>query len=193
MPKIGSTGERHRDKQLAFQLPKQDLSLAYCKHVEPQNQASYEDFVAARNEIALDIGKRFLNSTQRPQIHIQIGPHYCLKLSRMWTISNNNNPQLYSAAGYVKDAPHTTDCVCCAGRIQQGELAVIAPKFRDQMIWHPRCFQCSACAELLVDLTYCVHDDKVYCERHYAEMLKPRCNACDEVSTEHRQAHVRFS
>lgn len=60
VPKIGSTGERHRDKQLAYQLPKQDLSLAYCKHVEPQNQASYEDFVAARNEIALDIGKNII-------------------------------------------------------------------------------------------------------------------------------------
>lgn len=41
---------------------------------------------------------------------------------------------------------------------------------------------CSTCDELLVDLTYCVHDDKIYCERHYAELLKPRCNACDEVS-----------
>lgn len=86
--------------------------------------------------------------------------------------------------GYVKDATQTTDCVCCEERITQGELAVIAPKFREQMIWHPRCFQCSACEELLVDLTYCVHDDKIYCERHYAEMLKPRCNACDEVSAE---------
>lgn len=57
VPKIGSTGERHRDKQLAYQLPKQDLALNYCKHIEPQNQASYEDFVAARNEIALDIGE----------------------------------------------------------------------------------------------------------------------------------------
>ena len=32
-----------------------------------------------------------------------------------------------------------------------------------------------------VDLTYCVFDDKVYCERHYAENLKPRCGACDEL------------
>jgi hypothetical protein len=23
--------------------------------------------------------------------------------------------------------------------------------------------------ELLVDLTYCVHEDSLYCERHYAE------------------------
>lgn len=35
--------------------------------------------------------------------------------------------------------------------------------------------------ELLVDLTYCVFDDKIYCERHYAENLRPRCGACDEL------------
>lgn len=50
------------------------------------------------------------------------------------------------------------------------------------MLWHPDCFECSECNNLLIDLTYCVHDDKLYCERHYAEQLKPRCAACDEVS-----------
>lgn len=39
----------------AFQLPRQDLALAYCRYVEPQNHTSYQDFVAARNDIALDI------------------------------------------------------------------------------------------------------------------------------------------
>lgn len=57
VPKIGANGERFRDKQLANQLPKQDLAMAYCKHVDTQHRASYEDFVSARNEIALDIGK----------------------------------------------------------------------------------------------------------------------------------------
>ena len=32
-----------------------------------------------------------------------------------------------------------------------------------------------------VDLTYCVHDESLYCGRHYAENLKPRCGACDEL------------
>jgi hypothetical protein len=62
------------------------------------------------------------------------------------------------------------------------ELGVVAPKFGDRTLWHPSCFVCSSCEELLVDLTYCVHDDLLYCERHYAEQLKPRCAACDEVS-----------
>lgn len=49
------------------------------------------------------------------------------------------------------------------------------------MAFHPQCFTCETCEELLVDLTYCVNEDKIYCERHYAELLKPRCSACDEV------------
>lgn len=55
VPKIGTAGEKYRDKQLVTQLPKQDLALAYCKHVDPVHYTSYEDFVTARNEIALDI------------------------------------------------------------------------------------------------------------------------------------------
>ena len=34
----------------------QDLALAYCKHVEKENHSAYEDFVNARNEVALDVG-----------------------------------------------------------------------------------------------------------------------------------------
>lgn len=47
--------------------------------------------------------------------------------------------------------------------------------------WHPACFTCSTCRELLVDLIYFYHDGKVHCGRHHAELLKPRCSACDEV------------
>ena len=73
------------------------------------------------------------------------------------------------------------NCYGCGDNIPTGSLCVSAPKFGEQTAWHPACFQCNACNELLVDLTYCVHDDQLYCERHYAEQLKPRCSACDEV------------
>lgn len=56
VPKIGSNGEKYRDKQLAYQLPRQDLTINYCKHVDTEHRASYDDFIAARNEIALDVG-----------------------------------------------------------------------------------------------------------------------------------------
>jgi len=56
VPKLGTSGEKYRDKQVVVQLPKQDLALTYCKHVEQRHHQSYEDFINARNEIALDIG-----------------------------------------------------------------------------------------------------------------------------------------
>lgn len=91
VPKTDSVGERYREKQISYQLPKQDLALNYCKHLEPQHHASYEDFLAARNELALDIG-------------------------------------------YVTDATVTsTKCVECDGKIHSGDMAVIAPKFRDEV------------------------------------------------------------
>jgi len=34
---------------------------------------------------------------------------------------------------------------------------------------------------LKVDLTYYVHNGKLFCGRHYAENLKPRCGECDEL------------
>ncbi|GLH16985.1 Protein prickle, partial [Gryllus bimaculatus] len=72
------------------------------------------------------------------------------------------------------------DCPQCRVVLEPGEVAVVAPKLGPQTAWHPACFICCSCQELLVDLTYCVHDDQLYCERHYAEQLKPRCAACDE-------------
>ncbi|XP_064544445.1 prickle planar cell polarity protein 3 isoform X4 [Drosophila montana] len=138
VPRLGSEGARLREQQISYQLPKQDLSLEHCKHLEVQHEASFEDFVTARNEIALDIA-------------------------------------------YIKDAPYDEHCAHCDNEIAAGDLIVAAPKFVESVMWHPKCFTCSTCNELLVDLTYCVHDDKVYCERHYAEMLKPRCTGCDEL------------
>ena len=33
-----------------------------------------------------------------------------------------------------------------------------------------------------MDLIYFYKDHKLFCGRHHAETLKPRCSACDEVS-----------
>lgn len=55
-----------RTRALASQLPKQDLSLAHCRHIDENHRKQYEDFVAARNEIALDIGNEYYNFSIAP-------------------------------------------------------------------------------------------------------------------------------
>ncbi|PIC53991.1 hypothetical protein B9Z55_000344 [Caenorhabditis nigoni] len=140
VPRTNSSGEKLREKQLLVQLPRQDLSVAYCRHLTTQTERKvYEEFVNARNEIALDIGY----------------------------VSSNINKAM--------------ECHKCSGILETNEMAVIAPKLGDSTGWHPACFTCQTCEQLLVDLTYCVKDNQIYCERHYAELHKPRCSACDEI------------
>lgn len=70
----------------------------------------------------------------------------------------------------------------CGGQINGGDIAVFASRAGHGVCWHPPCFICTVCNELLVDLIYFYQDGKIYCGRHHAECLKPRCAACDEVS-----------
>lgn len=69
----------------------------------------------------------------------------------------------------------------CGKQIGGGDIAVFASRAGLGACWHPQCFVCTTCQELLVDLIYFYHAGKVYCGRHHAECLRPRCQACDEV------------
>ena len=78
----------------------------------------------------------------------------------------------------------THKCYKCTEDILCGDVVVTAEKIKDA-VWHPGCFACSACNELLVDLVYFTYKGKLYCARDLAELLEiPRCFACDEVSLE---------
>ncbi|XP_041460122.1 testin-like isoform X3 [Lytechinus variegatus] len=72
-------------------------------------------------------------------------------------------------------------CVKCGENMSGGDVAVFAERAGVDKCWHPGCFRCTTCNELLVDLIYFFKGDNIYCGRHYADTLKPRCAACDEL------------
>ena len=91
-------------------------------------------------------------------------------------------------------------CVCqCDELLDAGDLAVCVTRRHDRDTaaadaaaaaaaaslpsWHWDCFVCVECRQLLVDFIYfySLHDEHVYCGRHHAETLRPRCHMCDEV------------
>lgn len=113
MPKIGSTGERYRIRQLNYQLPKQDIDYAYCKHVGLDKEC-FEEFITARNEIALDIGM------------------FCSDDFYLIFCSIFN--WLY-LSGYIKECGANSACTNCKEEINQGELAVNATKFSNRVIF----------------------------------------------------------
>ncbi|XP_041354774.1 prickle planar cell polarity protein 3-A-like isoform X2 [Gigantopelta aegis] len=139
VPRIGSPGDKYRDMQLIYQLPKQDLAENYNKNLLDETEISeFNIFKDLRDQISMDIG-------------------------------------------YIKESEILTSCYNCKGEIDDGELVVFAPKAGKDICWHPACFVCDVCDELLVDLVYCVHSKRLYCERHYAEVIRPRCPSCDEL------------
>ncbi|XP_048509003.1 protein prickle-like isoform X2 [Athalia rosae] len=79
------------------------------------------------------------------------------------------------------DRPHGTGCRDCSRPIAAAEMAVGASRAGPTALWHPACFVCCVCRQLLVDLIYFWRDGRLYCGRHHAETLKPRCCACDEI------------
>ncbi|XP_069499812.1 prickle-like protein 2 isoform X4 [Ambystoma mexicanum] len=113
---------------------------------------------------------------------------YCNSLDdeekRELKLFSNQRKRENLGRGNVRPFPVTmTGAICeqCGGQINGGDIAVFASRAGHGLCWHPQCFVCSVCNALLVDLIYFYQDGKIYCGRHHAECLKPRCAACDEI------------
>uniref|UniRef100_UPI00358E6B5C testin n=1 Tax=Myxine glutinosa TaxID=7769 RepID=UPI00358E6B5C len=80
------------------------------------------------------------------------------------------------------------------GQLQPGEPAVFAERAGPDCLWHPACFVCSHCTELLVDLIYFWKGGNLYCGRHYGESELSRCAGCDELifSKKYTKAEDQF-
>ncbi|XP_056137756.1 testin [Lampris incognitus] len=84
----------------------------------------------------------------------------------------------------------TFSCHHCQQAMRQGEPAVYAERAGYDKLWHPACFVCCTCTELLVDMIYFWKKGKLFCGRHYGDSERPRCGGCDELifSNEYTQA-----
>ncbi|XP_014368569.2 protein prickle isoform X2 [Papilio machaon] len=83
--------------------------------------------------------------------------------------------------GQARQLHAPAPCERCEETMSAGDMCVTAARAGPAARWHPGCFVCTSCQELLVDLVYFWRDGRLYCGRHHAETLKPRCSACDEI------------
>ncbi|CAH1127461.1 unnamed protein product [Ceutorhynchus assimilis] len=124
------------------------------------------------------------------QLLQQLPPHdnevrYCHALSD----EERKELRLFSAQrkrealgrGAVRQIPGVMRCDLCSETLSSGDIGVFASRAGPNTVWHPACFACSVCRELLIDLIYFYKEGRLYCGRHHAETVKPRCSACDEI------------
>ncbi|XP_030081982.1 uncharacterized protein LOC115483803 [Drosophila hydei] len=114
--------------------------------------------------------------------HMNMYPN-CAPMSEQFQqlqLGDSNATGDAAATGTV--AVSNISCRDCGLAIEFGEVAVKAERAGKEIAWHPGCFKCQTCRELLADLVYFFHHGQVYCGRDLAIKLKiPRCKACDEL------------
>ncbi|XP_075690310.1 prickle planar cell polarity protein 3 [Rhinoderma darwinii] len=128
------------------------------------------------------------------QLLRQLPPHdcearYCCSLQgeeeeELLTLFGQKRRLENLGRGSVRPVSRTmsgTVCQKCGHQISGGDVAVFASRAGLGSCWHPQCFTCTQCSELICDLIYFYHGGQVYCGRHHAELQRPRCLACDEI------------
>jgi hypothetical protein len=87
-----------------------------------------------------------------------------------------------SRLGLKSESSTDLKCHDCTRDILAGDVAVKTEGSKNPLNFHPKCFKCFTCKELLIDLIYFHHNNNVYCARDLAIKLGiPRCQGCDEL------------
>uniref|UniRef100_A0A3Q4H6A9 Testin n=1 Tax=Neolamprologus brichardi TaxID=32507 RepID=A0A3Q4H6A9_NEOBR len=162
-PVVGTEGAAYRRQQMARQLPEHDQDPSRCHELSPAEVKLMQQYVRKYKDEALGVGDVML---PEEMALVQAG---------------GRTNVLYFPL---------KSCHQCQQPMRKGEPAVYAERAGYDKMWHPACFVCCTCNELLVDMIYFWKKGKMYCGRHYGDSEKPRCGGCDELifSNEYTQA-----
>ncbi|XP_051852903.1 prickle-like protein 4 isoform X2 [Antechinus flavipes] len=106
----------------------------------------------------------------------QVPAHHDLE---SFHVESDNSPNWLRIRTLLQQLPpQDSDC---GTNLKPGEPGVFAARAGEKSCWHPDCFTCQACSQALLDLIYFYHKGHLYCGRHHAELLRPRCPACDQL------------
>ncbi|OAF65568.1 hypothetical protein A3Q56_06718 [Intoshia linei] len=175
--------------------------------MDKDSGCSFEEYVWVPPSLKLPQIKKYMSSLPEekiPYIHSigekyrikqllrQLPPHdndlkHCTSLDKINQQDFNNFCQMRLThclgRGTISFLNNSDDFSCykCHQYLTKQDVVVEINQQDKCFRYHTRCFVCEDCTELLVDLIYFVHKDKLYCGRHHAEKFKPRCAACDEL------------
>uniref|UniRef100_A0ACB8FPW8 Uncharacterized protein n=1 Tax=Sphaerodactylus townsendi TaxID=933632 RepID=A0ACB8FPW8_9SAUR len=171
-PVAGSEGAQYRKKQLAKQLPAHDQDPSKCHELTPNEVKQMEQFVKKYKNEALGVGDVKLPSEVEVKGSEKHVPSNGERGTSATVGAMENKLAGQKASQY--------SCFLCKLNMKEGDPAVYAERAGYDKLWHPACFVCCTCGELLVDMIYFWKNGKLYCGRHYCDSEKPRCAGCDE-------------
>uniref|UniRef100_A0A0N4ZCR9 Prickle-like protein 2 n=1 Tax=Parastrongyloides trichosuri TaxID=131310 RepID=A0A0N4ZCR9_PARTI len=156
-PIEGTEGAQLRRTKLAYQLPYHDSDPTACKSLQKD-----EDF---------NLHTKFVEKIK----HNVVGVGEIVNVHRNYGTQTPNNVSCQT------NNYENTDCYNCNTKLGKCNVAVDTSKGPGKNVFHPTCFKCDVCNQLLVDLLYFFYNGKYYCGRHYGEQIYSRCFGCDEL------------
>ncbi|KIO24171.1 hypothetical protein M407DRAFT_103643 [Tulasnella calospora MUT 4182] len=94
-------------------------------------------------------------------------------LAKCWNKSPSTRPSASECQLYLPSPISSLMCAGCDLRIVGEVVSVKARR------WHPACFKCSGCGELLKHDSFYEHEGKPYCHLDYHEFVALRCYHCE--------------
>uniref|UniRef100_A0A2I3LJ97 Prickle planar cell polarity protein 4 n=1 Tax=Papio anubis TaxID=9555 RepID=A0A2I3LJ97_PAPAN len=169
-----------------------DSDSGHLPEEDPEDTSAQGPSVLSLGSLCLDTnqapkwtGLRTLLQQLPPQ---DIDEHYCLALGeeeraelRLFCSRRKQEALGQGVARLVLPKLEGHTCEKCRELLKPGEYGVFAARAGEQRCWHQTCFACQACGQALINLIYFYHDGQLYCGRHHAELLRPRCPACDQL------------
>ncbi|KAK5901725.1 hypothetical protein CesoFtcFv8_007055 [Champsocephalus esox] len=197
-PVAGTEGAVYRRQQMARQLPEHDQDPAQCHELSPAEVKQMQQFVRKYKDEALGVADVILPEEMAlvragggaGGAHGAGGAGY----GPGGVVAGAGGPgsgAMGAPGSQQAGLPQQAfSCNHCQQPMRVGEPAVYAERAGYDKMWHPACFVCCNCSELLVDMIYFWKKGKLYCGRHYGDSEKPRCGGCDELifSNEYTQA-----
>ncbi|KAJ0029082.1 hypothetical protein NQD34_004079, partial [Periophthalmus magnuspinnatus] len=202
-PIAGTPGAAYRRQQMAKQLPEHDQDPNKCHDLSPAEVKQMQQYVRKYKDEALGVGdvclpQEVAQAAGRGELGGGVGPGGAGAGAGSGPGSGpgsgaglgGGSVGTAAAAGAIgAGGQQNFTCHQCRGPMRVGDPAVYAERAGYDKMWHPACFVCVTCQELLVDMIYFWKKGKMFCGRHYGDSEKPRC-AGDELifSNEYTQA-----
>ncbi|XP_063071318.1 LIM and cysteine-rich domains protein 1 isoform X2 [Engraulis encrasicolus] len=172
-PVAGTEGALYRRRQLTRQLPLHDHDPSYCHALSESEVQAMASFVKDLKEQALGVGAVATPSEkEKMQEEKKNGVSLSQQVPEVQSTSNGTAE---------KEEKKSVHCSGCGEALPEDSPVVYAERAGEQHVWHPTCFVCAECREMLVDLVYFWKDGTLLCGRHYGQSVRPRCPGCDEL------------
>lgn len=173
VPIAKSEAAMKRKEQAAMQIPAHDFNPDKCDNltdVETSKLKNYVDNIKTNyfGQGQVDVIESAASNLDMP---------FDSSKSCLNAINNNHdvNEMLHNMSINEK-------LICKGCGLEITSSFVKAERLGKDATWHPKCFKCKKCSQLLVDLIYFHFNNEIYCARDLATQMDiPRCSGCDEL------------